>query len=321
MLRDPYLIHELAKQLNQSHYINYDSDEVLTDSQAERINEYIDDLSIDLFFRLAPIKPIQITPQQHGFRFTPYGVQKIDKEYTLNLRSPYDRYTFLSILTHPDFFDKSQNNNFLCCLFVKMKKFGASGISSIFTHLFPNPYVDAFSRKPNIFGPDHNRAAMLYGLKEFIRDASMGLNLNPYFLDFMSDYASIKNQEVFPEITLEYALSLYVILVEKLKLSESNISPIVAYGLEDSKLDPTSPLTLFHNFELRLKNLFRKEEIEINDLFLRFVNSESSKAFSFTYDTPDRDYVNIQLFQEQSVHSVRLYNTLPLPYLHDKLYR
>lgn len=321
MLRDPFLIHELTKQLNQSHYINYDSDEVLTDSQAERINEYIDDLSIDLFFRLAPIKQIPITPQNCGFRFTPDEVKEIDKEYTLNLSSPYDRYTFLSILTHPHFFDKSQNNKFLCNLFSKMKRFGASGISSIFTHMFPNPYVDGFSRKPSIFGPDYNRSAMIYGLNEYIRNADMGLNLNAYFLDFMSDYASIKNQEVFPGITLEYAMSLYVILVEKLKLSEDKIAPIVAYGLEDSKFDPTSPLTLFHNFELRLKNLFRKDEIKINDLFLRFVNPERSKAFSFTYDAPHREFVDIRLFQEQSVHSVRLYNTLPLPYLYDELYR
>ena len=104
---------------------------------------------------------------------------------------------------------------------------------------------------------------------------------------------------------MEYALSLYVILVEKVKLKGDNISSIIAHGFYDSKFDITHPLQLFHNFELKLNRLFRKEDIEINDVFLRFVNPQKLKLrtkivviilFLRLYQIP---FLN---FREQTLH-------------------
>ena len=61
MLRDTSIVYDLCTQLKEYRYINHYSDEILTKSQEERINDYVDDLSIDLFFRLASFKPILIT--------------------------------------------------------------------------------------------------------------------------------------------------------------------------------------------------------------------------------------------------------------------
>ena len=71
MLRDTSIVYDLCTQLKEYRYINHYSDEILTKSQEERINDYVDDLSIDLFFRLAPFKPILITKNDISKRFTP----------------------------------------------------------------------------------------------------------------------------------------------------------------------------------------------------------------------------------------------------------
>lgn len=63
MLRDTSILYELCLDLKEHRYINHDTEEILTESQNKRICQYLDDLVIDLFFRLAKFKPIVITGQ------------------------------------------------------------------------------------------------------------------------------------------------------------------------------------------------------------------------------------------------------------------
>ena len=95
MLRDTSIVYDLCTQLKEYRYINHYSDDILTKSQEERKNDYIDDLSIDLFFRLASFKPILVTKIDISKRFTPFGLTDIDNDYELNLNSKYDRHTFI----------------------------------------------------------------------------------------------------------------------------------------------------------------------------------------------------------------------------------
>lgn len=140
-----------------------------------------------------------------------------------------------------------------------------------------------------------------------------------YLAEILSDYAAIRKVEVFPNISLDYALSIYVILVEKIKLYEDSISSVLAFGL-DKEFDISHPLQLFHNFELKLPLLFKTDCIDKRDLYLRFVNRETSKAFSFELNKPFECFTKIRLFNEEPITSVCSYNTLPLPYLYNKLY-
>ena len=119
-----------------------------------------------------------------------------------------------------------------------------------------------------------------------------------------------KQGELFPE---------ECILVEKIKLYEDSISSVLAFGL-DKEFDISHPLQLFHNFELKLPLLFKTDCIDKRDLYLRFVNRETSKAFSFELNKPFESFAKIRLFNENPITSVCSYNTLPLPYLYNKLY-
>ena len=326
MLRDTSITYELCTQLKEHRYINHYSDDILTKSQEERINDYIDDLSIDLFFRLSSFKPILITKDDTHIRFTPFGLKDMEDNYVLNLNSRYDRYTFISVLTHPNFLkNKFKDNKFIMNLHFDLKKISATGKSILIKPgVYTHPYLDAFKREYPFIDLCYNRSGMLHVLGDFMNNTGkeMKYNIYPsnYFISLISDYIQIKDHEVFPGITLEYALSLYVILCEKIKLEDDNISSIIAYSFYHSKFNITQPLQMFHNFELKLDRLFRKQDIDINDVFLRFVNPETSKAFNIEFNTPCKNFVKIQLFNNMPVSDVWFYNTLPLPYLQSKMY-
>lgn len=63
MLRDTSLLYEIVTSLKENRFINHDNDTLVTDSQLKRINGFLDDLTIELFFKYATFKPIIITPE------------------------------------------------------------------------------------------------------------------------------------------------------------------------------------------------------------------------------------------------------------------
>lgn len=329
MLRDSSIMYELCTLLKDNRYINHDSDELLTKSQEQRINQYIDDLSIDLFFRLAPLKRIKITKDTVdyiGKHYTANGIEDINSDLELNLSNPLDRYTFLSIITHPNFLkNKFPHNRFVQNLMLGDRRYGATGVSfNINNGFVVHPYLDAFFEETRLINYDLCRAPMFYGLRDFMMSWEMEHKYDIYvykgFMESMNDYPMIKDDFIFPDVTLEYALAIYIILVEKLNLKEDSIGSIFAFGLDEKPGNFTHPFQLFHNFELRLEKLFRKEEIVNEDIFLRFVNPETSKAFNVDFHNPRYGYVTIQLFKEKPITDVLIFNTLALPYLYHRLY-
>ncbi len=324
MLRDTSILYELCLDLKEHRYINHDSEEILTESQNKRICQYLDDLVIDLFFRLAKFKPIVITPEICNKRFTDSGLKEINESIELNLNSPFDRYTFLKVLTTPSFIEDKFPGNKFAKLMLSAKRFSCYSHSVLIKpQIYNNPYIDPFYHKYRLIDFDNNRASSLFCFRDFLSksqyDFGYDIHCPMYLAEILSDYAAIRKVEVFPNISLDYALSIYVILVEKIKLYEDSISSVLAFGL-DKEFDISHPLQLFHNFELKLPLLFKTDCIDKRDLYLRFVNRETSKAFSFELNKPFECFTKIRLFKEEPITSVYSYNTLPLPYLYNKLY-
>lgn len=320
MLRDTSLLYEIVTSLKENRFINHDNDTLVTDSQLKRINGFLDDLTIELFFKYATFKPIIITPEHIDKKYTSHGYVKLTKETELNINNPYDRYTFLKIISHPNFFkDIFPSNKCLSNLYCDCKKFGC--YARCFIHkpdYIVHPYIEAFNQEFRAIDFDNNRAASLYCFRDFMRNfgkkCEYDINETMFFAERNSDYAAVKNIEVFEGVNLEYVLSIYCILVEKLIINHENMTPLVVFAL-DKIQDINHPLQLFHNFELKLPQIFNKEKhFDRRDVFLRFVNAEKSRAFNFKFNYPCEDYVLIRLFSEEEVTSVSFYNTLPLPY-------
>ncbi len=324
MLRDTSILYELCFDLKEHKYINHDSEEILTESQNKRICQYLDDLVIDLFFRLVKFKPIIITPEICNKRFTNSGLKEINEPIELNLNSPFDRYTFLKILTTPLFINNKFPGNRFARLMLSSKQFSCYTYSFLIKlQIYSNPYIEPFNYKYRFIDFDNNRACSLFCFRDFLSNSQYefeyDIHCPMYLAEILSDYAAIREVEVFPNISLDYALSIYTILVEKIKLYEDSISTVLAFGL-GKELDNSHPLQLFHNFELKLPKLFKTDYIDVRDLYLRFANRKTSKAFSFELNKPYESFAKIQLFNENPIVSVYLYNTLPLPYLYNKLY-
>lgn len=327
MYRDTSLMYELCTTLKENRYINHNSNEILTSSQEIRINQYIDDLTIDLFFRLNSLKKITISPESCfgcGLHYASSGVSKIKTQIELDLSNRYDRYTFLSLMTNKFFLkQKFKKNRFINNLMMVNVEFGSTGISdAIIKGFVTNLYIEPFLCEYRSVNWDYCRSAMLYCLRDFMHSWKMeikyDIRADSRLFDSLKDYLKIKDQEIFPSITLEYALAIYTILLEKIQLYDDNIGPIVAFGLKNNTTDYTHPLVLFHNFELEVNRLFRREDIAYEDLYLRFINPESSRAFQIQYNSPSSDFVNIQLFDGEIIQDVLSFNTLPLPYFYNK---
>ena len=198
MLRDTSIVYDLCTQLKENRYINHYSDEILTKSQEERINDYVDDLSIDLFFRLASFKPILITKNDIPKRFTPFGLTDISSDYELNLNSKYDRHTFISVLTHPNFLkNKFEGNKFIMNLCFDAKRFSATGASFLIKPgIFTHPYIDSFKTEHQFIGFDYNRSGMLYALGDFMNNSSKEMKYHiwpdDYFISLLNGCESVE---------------------------------------------------------------------------------------------------------------------------------
>ena len=108
MIRSEELVDELVATLHFHNYLQMESSNIFgggplnvvtNDHRKESIQNYIDDLVIDLFFRTHNFKPIIIPKDLKIQRITKDGIINTDGDFELSLNSPYDRYTFLDCLS------------------------------------------------------------------------------------------------------------------------------------------------------------------------------------------------------------------------------
>lgn len=302
-------------ELKDHRYINRDSDLLLTKSQEKRINDYIDDICIELFFKNYQLPPVLISPDICNYRYTPNGLQLVKEEFEINLGDSYDRYTFVKIICSLEFWRKAfGENEFVQALRTRSIKYNAyAETNRLEMRFLCNPCVDAYCEN---YGNLQYRARNVLQFHDYYLDE--GFNYPPYF-HIYEDIYNIKEENIFPNITVEYALALFSILAEKMEISKYGITPLVAACLNNIN-DCQHPFYLFNEFEMNIHSYFREELIDIRDCFLRFANAETSRAFFFRFDNPYTDYVTLKLFNEKPVISVVSNNTLPLPYLLTKLY-
>ena len=202
--------------------------------------------SLDLFFRLAKFKPIIITPEICNKRFTNSGLGEINEPIELNLNSPLDRYTFLSVLTKPSFIEEKFLGNKFARLMLSTKKISCYTSSVLIKpQIYSNPYIEPFNYKYRFIDFDNNRSSSLFCFRDFLSKSQYefeyDIHCPMHLAEILSDYVAIRKVEVFPNISLDYALSIYTILVEKIELYKDSISSVLAFGLE-KEFDISHPL-------------------------------------------------------------------------------
>lgn len=323
MYTDTGLLYRLAKELKDRHYINHNNGIFVNDKQIERIQDYIDDLVFEQFFSLNAFKPMLVPKSYSSYRYSNKGWIFVKDDFYLDLSDPFDRYTFVMIVSTPDFFESKFSNQGKCLfpLGFTIKRYGAVG-HALVRHLglYQNPVFELLEndlRSDNSSLSPLNRVEQLYLYKHLAKNRHF---YDCYYCDFFElkyQFANIFNLPIFSNYTYGEVLSLYCILVEKLKLYETSLSSILALILpEDSSFSP-SIINQFYNFELRINAIFDENMIDVRDLYLRFVSETNSRAFTFT-ESMHGGYVNIQLFDQETICAVNRDNTIPLPYYHSK---
>lgn len=342
MIRSEELIDKLIADLHFHNYLEMTGSDIMnqkrnvvaTERKKEVINNYIDDVFIDYFFRSQSFMPIVIPKDFYNKRYTKDGLISFNDAIELNLNSIYDRYTFVHIVnmlfsrSRPSIKDISPNNHFLNAFMMKERIFAP--YCRCFTPIMEIPYHDIleqyldfiYGTRHSLFVPQYRAEAVKkYGLYFQENGGGFTMGKTNYAMNVLhnryKDYKSIKNSHIFGEYTIEDVLFLYSILAEKMNLQDDNLLSFISLYCES--FDNTNNIVnLFDNFE---KNHTDYHEIEpfitINDLYLRLTSTEKSKAFKFT--PINSDIMEIQQFKNKAIRTNDRDNTLPLPYFYSLL--
>lgn len=324
MYQDRSLTYRLAKNLKDHHYINLNNDILVTDEQIGRIQSYIDDIVFEQFFSLNKFKPMLVPKSLITHRYTNNGVISVSHDTYLDLNNPFDRYTFVGIVTSFNFFENVfMYKPDLFDFIYEPKRFGAIGhlmkrsignIRNPFFELLENDIQSILSIKNDL-----TRAEILslYKAQAELKKRPHTINYTPY-LGLIQNFQYIFDKPVFLNYTYGEILSIYCILVEKLRITETNLTSLLALILPDRTDINTCVIQQFHNFEKRVNMIFNEDMIDVRDLYLRFVSETKSRAFSFL-DAESMDYVGIRLFDQEIVYAVDHNNTIPLPFYYSKV--
>lgn len=324
MIRDTSILYELANELKENKFINYNNDELISSSQLNRVYQYLDDILIEAFFSTNKFAPIIIPSNILSNRQSPEGYIEQNSDLVLDLSNRFDRYTFVEAICLLCIHGASPYNNinlskeeqrFLSELSCGSKLYCAYGRSYLINAGFcPNPFIDSFREYYKMIDFGESKAAELCCFRDFVLKQN-GYNFNMYYYEHVDYYYSkIKNLKLFGNYTWQEVLSIYSILVEKLKLAEDSISTLISLHIPKETDFNSQILAKFHKFEMNYSSFFNvRSYINYNDLFLRFVNAERSRAFQFK-PLPKKNFISIQLFDNPSIEDVDFYNTLPLPY-------
>ena len=354
MIRSEDLIDKLVATLHFHGYFHIMSSDafgngplnlVATESQNRIIQQYIDDVFIDLFFRTHKFKPITIPKEWNIMRHTKEGRKSTNEKLELNLNDPFDRCTFVSCISSTlwggPFSQLFPQNKFMNDIYIKYKKNGSIWECP---HLcLKKPHSDEFDEYLNyLYGSNWSKYKPLFRAQELIDyseifNKELHYNCNKYISDIdrrhirkrQFDYYKIKDLNVFGEYSIEDVFIIYSLLVDKLKMNHG-----YHYNRPSDKW--MYILTFIGLFSKECKNKqcilndFRKFEydhqteeclepyIRDKDLFLRFTSPQKSKAFKFNYI--DDSIVELSFFQNKPIRTPYMNNTLPLPFLYDEIY-
>lgn len=310
----------------------YHGGNVLTEAKSDYINEFIDDVLIDYFFRTYDFKKIIFPKGLCYEQITSDGIIHPQCDITLDLNNIYDRCTFA--------------NNI----------FRLFGIDNNMADLFPgNKFFKSFSLNDKIFGL-HSWCGSLvndkpifsipldrflnkhYPRKLLERTEFRGKTIkeffnfmyqeceHEYFNSFSSHYlislseikqgfSAIKRENIFGEYTIEDILLIYSLLINKFLLTEDSFLLALCNYVEEEVLT-NEFLNDFINFEnVNSSSSIIEKFIRSKDLYLRFASHTKSQAFSFK---PINEVISqIYLFGEKSQLLLKHSNSLPLPYLYN----
>lgn len=345
MIRSEELIDELVATLHFHNYLKMGSTNIFgggpmnivaNDHKKDNIQDYIDDLYIDLFFRTESFKPILIPNSWKVQKFTDKGRKYIEGGMELNLSNPFDRYTFLDCISralsgnYGYLVKMFPDNAFLRDIMVITKKYGPIWYS--ISLVFGIPNGDEFEQYLNyLYGYKHSKYNPLFRAQDILKYSELyqsvidehcynGLtNIGLYKIGKrQQDYRKIKDLNVFGDYSIEEVLMFYCLLVDKFKLEEDNFLSFIGL-FANSEWKTNRVLNKFRKFEIEnTDSECLKPFIRDRDLFLRFTSATKSKAVKFKHVLDG--VVEIQFFDDTPIRSNCENNTLPLPYLYNELY-
>lgn len=303
---------------------------VIAQKTIDHIYDYIDDVYIDYFFRSQNFHAIKVPKGFCYEQITSTGIIHPDKdtEVILDLNNIYDRCTFVEMifrlfgLRELEQDESFQDNHFLSGLQLTNTK-------SYFVIENEYPYGDELQLyidknyklnskfKPSLRAKEIVLFNQFYDKNKysFRYEGLTQLWIDNYWQK-IRDYILIKDDHFFGEYCIEDVLMLYVLLIDKLVLSEEKLTTFLSAHL-DVKRD-NSILNEFRKFENKHTDYKEIEPfINLKDLYLRFTSRERSRAFKF--ERQDDLFESIQLFEQKPIRSLFYNNPLQLPYLYNSL--
>ena len=351
MIRSEELLNKLVADLHFHNYIGFTGDDIMdsnrnvavTNKKRQVILDYIDDVYIDYFFRTHSFKPINVPKGFIEKRYTKNGKIKVDTGLSLCLNDIYDRYTFVEFIfqnfcLHSDLMNQIfPQNTFIQNLSVDTRWHAASSecnriVTSDLMQYIYNTFIESDDYKTfkvidrhmqKDYGL-HASASLLMKFNKYHHEnwhkyefdgfTNIGVNI---ISNIHRDFIKMKDSHLFGDYTIEEILLIYSLLVEKFKLEEDNISTFVPMFVDPESIQ-SNIIGQFNKFEsTNIDYGIIEPYIVMNDLYLRFTSRTKSKAF--TIKPIDDMFVGIQLFDHETIKSVYNNNSLPLPYLYDRL--
>lgn len=314
----------MAERLKECHFINRDSEELLTLSQKYRIYDYIDDVCIDYYFEKTQFPPLVLKDGLLKEIITPDGYKSVQEPIIINLNDLYGRANFLRWFVlicqkkmygnRIPFFDKLALDRRSFCG-------GCSAQSTICTtYGYKNPYtIEWFDHKYNYY--ELYRSEQLTMCFEFIDsyrerygfplDENDVIIMRYYELCcvFFNHYSDLI---VVDGYTWQDLFSIYALLVEKLKIRNYSITGILCATLFFDGVCQSRILKQFFDFEKVLDRIIdREKQFNEDDLFLRFIKINSSNSYKMIHN---HGVSFIQRFEEPPIKILDEYDPLCLPF-------
>lgn len=345
MLKSEELIDELIATLHFHNYLKMESTNafggeplnvVANEHRIENIQNYIDDLYVDYFFRTHNFKPIVIPEGWNIQVYTKEG--RIDSKggIELNLSNPFDRYTFVYFITNSvldscgELSRMYPDNNFLKDIIILSMRVGP--IWECPNIKFQMPNGDEFEQylcylhdlKHSMYNPlirsrEIVNYSELYSSKLY-QHCYKGLTSQGMLCleKRHHGYRDLRDIKLFGEYSLEDILLIYCLLIYKFKMAENNLLAFIGLFVSED-LNKESFLYDFYEFENHTTNIeLIKPFVRDRDLFLRFTSVTMSKAVKFQFAS--NGIAKIQFFNEEPIPAIFMDNSLPLPFLHNELF-